>query len=119
MDTTKLKKIVLVSIKDKLWEKTASGMLAIQSLYDYLKNKYGKIEPELIQGVFDNLIEIGLIWTGHLEGDETMYCKITPKGVDYLVSNREKQITRILAIIGAITGILALVISFLAFLLKN
>lgn len=119
MNTTKLKRLVLVTIKELLWEKAASGMVTIQSLYDLLKKKYGDIKPELIQGVFDNLLELGLIWTGHPQGDDTMYCKLTPQGIDYLDSNKDKQITRLTAIVGAITGILALIISLLGLLIKD
>ncbi len=105
--------IILLDEYYKAWQMRPgpNDYFPVQQIWDKIYKKFGsKIDGPLAEGVFNDLLRHTYVKA--LKTDEgDIAARLTSDGIDYLLSIKEKIRTRKIALLGAITGSLGLILS--------
>jgi hypothetical protein len=106
----------LLEAFNSAWEKRPDGFFPIQQVWNGVYRRFsGRVDGPLVEGSFN-----GLLHEGHLEAIQASNglrgARITDRGRRYLYDLRSSARTRWIALIGAITGSVSLLVSILKLL---
>jgi hypothetical protein len=121
---TKLRLLILRAFR-KLWEKNPNerAYFIIQDVWTPIWEKVkNKIDGEFVTAVFASLAQDGYLDNKEFQdksGEKIISSRITDKGLAYLSEIENNMLTRKIAIIGAVTGCLGVIISIIGMFLPK
>jgi hypothetical protein len=123
MRSSELRMLILLAFK-KVWENNPDerAYAITDEVWKPIWNENkARITPEFGTAVFASLNQDGLIESiaaPNPEGKQVSLCRITDKGLEFISTVEEAKMTRRLALIGAVTGCLGIIISVIGLFLS-
>jgi hypothetical protein len=118
--SNKLESLLLEEIY-RAWQERPGpkDFFLIQQLWDNVYKNYGKkIDGPLAEGVFNSLLELKFIEAIKTD-DESIAGHITKLGRDALEKVKDNHRTKMIAIVGAICGILSLIFTLIKMIISQ